>query len=207
MKKTAIIHQLEWSGDMKKITVKTKPYDDTLIEVDEWYSPKEGELCLYEGKIGYVRKIRWQDPDNMLKGGYRYLTSVEDIWVSEGFVNRVNVLEGKEFKIGDKTWTFVSERDNDDEKNRIYKSIIEITRKEKIEAIPLINEAYYAGINAFEPMADYYNNLKDKSRKHPHIVNPYEKLDITFYHRFEVIKSFEAGYKRADELYMSKIFG
>lgn len=201
IKTTATVRKQKFLAyDYEDSIIKVKPYDASVIEIKSWCPTTENSLCLYNGKIGYVRKIRWFEGDRTFKAGYRFLSSVEDSWCSEGLIYGVKVLEGKTFFLNGKEYK------SSDEYNVSDKYYIELTRSERVENMHLINDAYQEGYKAFDEMRGYYSNLKDPNRVRPNIVNPYSNMDILNYFRSEIISSWDAGYKRADDAYMCNLF-
>lgn len=194
------IKRLDWLSDrMKTVTIKTPPFDKTQLRIDDCYSPNVGELCLVETKFDIVRKIRWQEARGAFKGYFNCLVGTK--WYSQSLLLRVDVLTEYNHK-GNILYhtepSFTTELENE---------IRQITEVERQESMPLINKAYKDGYAAFATMRDYYSRLREVPKPaRPTIVNPYEKLDIENYNRFEMISNFNAGYKKADDEFISSVF-
>lgn len=194
------IKRLGWlSGEMETVIIKTPPFDETQLRIDDWSSPNVGELCLAEKQFDIVRKIRWQEARGSFKGYFNCL--VGNTWYSQSLLLRVDILSEYNHK-GNILYhtepSFTSE---------LAKEIRQITEAERQESMFLINKAYKDGYAAFATMRDYYNRLREVPKpERPTIVNPYEKLDIENYNRFEMISNFNAGYKKADDEFISSVF-
>lgn len=93
------IYELEWAGDMKKVTIEVPDYPKDILKYDDWFLPTIGELCFNKitGKISYVKDLTFQRPTHMWQGGIRFILADSKQPISEGLIVRIGVKKKKEF--------------------------------------------------------------------------------------------------------------
>lgn len=101
------VWRLGWHG-MKKETITLNNFPKEFLKIDDWFSPKVGELglVLTTGKIGIVKSIKLRPASQAFKAVNMYSFIGRKGSVSESLVLKVNVRKGKTFKFRNKFFTY-----------------------------------------------------------------------------------------------------
>lgn len=103
------VWMLGWDGMVKR-TIEVQKLDKTILKVDDWFSPRVGQLCINgNGNLDVCKKIQKVSARDPFKAHTRYHFKYSRTSSTDSQL--VNVKKGKTFKFKGKTFHHLTENE------------------------------------------------------------------------------------------------